>query len=355
MVLTGRLEDALRRVVEPRLEALDSIGADLSPITDATRDFVLQGGKRLRPQFAYWGWRSIAPDGAPGEDAMLEIAASLELVHACALVHDDLMDGSQSRRGAPSVHVRFASAHRAAGWPGDPTSYGAASAILVGDLLLSWADAAFAAGAARLEPAPRASAQAVVDLMHQELMAGQFLDIMEQARGGFSASAAARVIELKTSKYTVERPLQIGAAAAGGSPDALGALSGYALPLGQAFQLRDDVLGVFGDPVVTGKPAEDDLREGKRTLLVALAMERATGQQRTTLTERIGRADLDESGLGEVREVLVATGALGAVEQVIADQLQAALDALDGAGSLLRADAADALAVLARASVIRSA
>jgi geranylgeranyl diphosphate synthase type I len=354
-VLTGRLEDALRRILEPRLASLGSMGADLAPVVDAARHFVLDGGKRLRPQFAYWGWRSIAADGAPSEEAMLEIAASLELIHACALVHDDVMDGSDSRRGAPSVHVQFASDHRSAGWPGDPIGYGAASAILVGDLLLSWSNAAFAAAVARLEPGPRAAAQAVIDLMHEELMAGQFLDIMEQARGGFSAAAAARVIEFKTSKYTVERPLQIGAAAAGGDAASLGALSAYALPLGQAFQLRDDVLGVFGNPAVTGKPAGDDLREGKRTLLLALAMERGSQAQRATLSEGIGRADLDEPGLGAMRDVLSATGALGAVEQVIADQLRAALDALDAAGALLRADAADALAVLARASVVRSA
>ncbi|MCU1688308.1 MAG: Polyprenyl synthetase [Pseudonocardiales bacterium] len=355
MVLTGRLEDALHRILDPRLASLELMGADLAPIANATRAFVLNGGKRLRPQFAYWGWRSVVAHGAPGEDAMLELAASLELVHACALVHDDLMDGSDSRRGAPSVHVRFETDHRVSNWPGDARGYGAASAILVGDLLLSWADAAFAAGVARLDPAPGAAAQAVVDLMHQELMAGQFLDVMEQARGGFSPDAAARVIEFKTSKYTVERPLQIGAAAAGGDPEHLAALSAYALPLGQAFQLRDDVLGVFGDPAVTGKPAGDDLREGKRTLLVALAMERATTEQRAVLTAGIGRADLDESDMATVRDAITATGALDAVEEAIAKQLQTALDALDASGSMLRDDAADALALLARASVIRSA
>ena len=355
MVLTGRLESALRAVLVPRLTSLETMGPDLAPLADVVRAFVLDGGKRLRPQFAYWGWRSVLGAGAPGEDAMLGIAASLELIHACALVHDDVMDGSDSRRGAPSVHVRFAGEHRAAGWPGDALGYGTASAILVGDLLLSWADAAFAGSAARLGDAPRARAQAVMDLMHQELMAGQFLDILEQARGGFSPAAAARVIEFKTSKYTVERPLQIGAAAAGGDDAVLAALSAYALPLGQAFQLRDDVLGVFGDPAVTGKPAADDLREGKRTLLLALAMERGTDRQRATLAAAIGRDDADAADLEGARDVISQTGALAAVEDVIADQLQAALDALEAAGPLLRGDAADALALLARASVVRSA
>jgi len=153
----------------------------------------------------------------------------------------------------------------------------------------------------------------------------------------------------------VERPLQVGAAAAGADAAALGQLSAYALPLGEAFQLRDDVLGVFGNPAITGKPAGDDLREGKRTLLVALAMQRGDGAQRRALAEGIGRADLDEAGLAAVRDVITATGALGEVEQVIADRLQTALGALDAAGPGLRADAGAALAALARAAVDRSA
>jgi geranylgeranyl diphosphate synthase type I len=357
---SGPLEEALRRVLAPRLESLEQLGPDLAPVAQAARDFVLDGGKRLRPHFAYWGWRSTAgAQGAPdGEDAILEIAASLELVHACALVHDDLMDGSDSRRGAPSVHVRFATMHRDAAWPGDADGFGAATAILIGDLLLSWADSTFASAAARLAPGPRAEAQRIFDLMHQELMAGQYLDVLEQARGAYSADAAARVIEYKTSKYTVERPLQIGAAAGGADERQLAALSAFALPLGQAFQLRDDVLGVFGDPEVTGKPAGDDLREGKRTLLVALAMERADGPQRAALEAGLGRTDLDEAGLAAVRDVLVATGALASVEQAIAEERQRALDALEGASKgpfpVLRAEAAQALTALARAAVDRS-
>ena len=270
---------------------------------------MFDGGKRLRPLFALWGWRAVRDD-AP--DALVAAAAGLELLHCCALVHDDLMDSSATRRGKPAAHNRFAALHRDGGWTGAPEAFGAAGAILLGDLLLSWSDALFAA--AGLGPAARA----VYDEMRQLVMAGQYLDVRVQAQGDFSPADALRVIEFKTSKYTVEGPLHLGAAAAGATPAALAALSAYALPIGEAFQLRDDILGVWGDPAVTGKPAGDDLRQGKRTLLVALAMQRADAEQRGLLCAGLGDRDLDQHAVHRLRQVLVDTGALDEVEKRIA-------------------------------------
>lgn len=309
----------------------------------AARDFVLGGGKRLRPRFAYWGWR--AAGGNTDEPSLITAASSLELLHACALVHDDVMDASDTRRGKPAAHTAFAAMHREHRWSGEPNSFGAAAAILLGDLLLSWSDALFASANAG------AAARAVYDLMREHVMAGQYLDVLVQARGEYSAEQALRVIEFKTSKYTVEGPLHLGAAIAGGSAATLDALSSYGRALGEAFQLRDDVLGVFGDPSVTGKPAGDDLREGKQTLLTALAMQTATPEQSGILRAGLGNPDLDGQRIEALREVMVATDALAAVETRISERTEQARAALESPA--IDDSARDGLDALAAAATDR--
>jgi geranylgeranyl diphosphate synthase type I len=321
-----RVEDELASFLAERAAELAPLGADLDPVAAAARGFVLAGGKRLRPLFAYWGWRSVQ-DEAADDAGLITAAASLELLHACALMHDDVMDASLTRRGKRSAHAEFAELHRAEGWTGDPDVFGTAAAILLGDLLLCWADALYARAPIPEHTAGRA--REVFDGMRQLVMAGQYLDVLTQARGEFSADEALRVIEFKTSKYTVEGPLHLGAAIAGAGTDVLAVLSAYGRPLGQAFQLRDDVLGVFGDPSVTGKPAGDDLREGKHTLLTAFAMERASDAEATLLTGCLGDRSLDDAQIAALREVIVATGALDRVEQRIiecADESRQALN-----------------------------
>ncbi|MFD0528010.1 polyprenyl synthetase family protein [Kitasatospora arboriphila] len=244
----------------------------LGPVSEALRDFLLDGGKRLRPAFCYWGWRGAG--GSADHPGIADAAAALELLQASALVHDDLMDRSDTRRGLPSVHRRFEGLHRENGWRGDREQYGASAAVLLGDLLLIWCDELFQSSGLP-DDAVRA-AKPVFDLMRTEVMVGQYLDVLEPVAGD-SADAGAldraqTVLHYKSAKYTIERPLQVGALLAGAGPGLVEAYGAFGLPLGEAFQLRDDLLGVFGDPAVTGKPAGDDLREGKRTLLVAHAM-----------------------------------------------------------------------------------
>jgi geranylgeranyl diphosphate synthase type I len=339
--LIARVDSALTDFLAARSASLTEVGADLAPLADAARAFVLDGGKRLRPSFAYWGWRTVRPTSAD-DRALVTAAASLELLHACALVHDDVMDASETRRGRPAAHAAFAALHRTSGWTGDPDVFGTSAAILLGDLLLSWADAMFSAAGLAAADLPRT--RLVWDEMRQLVMAGQYLDVLVQARGDFSAEDALRVAKYKTSKYTVEGPLHLGAAAAGAPPEVFGVLSDYGLPLGEAFQLRDDVLGVFGDPSRTGKPAGDDLLEGKRTLLVAVAMSQAGDGQAKLLRRYLGDRSLTDDRLAALREVIVSTGALEQVEQRIAlradearkalrtdaisDDAKAALDAL---------------------------
>lgn len=323
--LTTRVDTALATFLHARAASLASVGPELADVAEATRSFVLDGGKRMRPRFAYWGWRTIK-DATDDDSGLVTAAASLELLHACALVHDDVMDDSDTRRGKPATHTAFASLHRAAGWPGNPRVFGTAAAILIGDLLLAWADTMFAS--AELEPGTVPRTREAYDGMREQVMAGQYLDVLVQARGEFSIEDALQVAKFKTGKYTVEGPLHLGAAAADAPAEVFAALTAYGAPLGEAFQLRDDVLGVFGDPSRTGKPAGDDLREGKRTLLVALAMQSASAVEAELLRHELGDRGMDAAGIAALREVIVSTGALDQVEQRIAQRTAQARDAL---------------------------
>ncbi|MGD9957177.1 MAG: polyprenyl synthetase family protein [Candidatus Nanopelagicales bacterium] len=324
--LRVRVQKRLDDFLAQQLPVLDDVSPDLAPLSEALTD-LLRGGKRLRPAFAYWGWR-----GAGGDDCEEAVAAAtaLELLQACALIHDDVMDGSDTRRGLPAAHRRFATLHRGNEWLGSPEAFGVGAAILLGDLCLSWADELLMASGLPTEAVMRG--KPVYDVMRTELMAGQYLDLLEQARGGGSESRAMRVVRYKAAKYTIERPLHLGAALAGAPESTFVAYSGYGLPLGEAFQLRDDVLGVFGDPAQTGKPAGDDLREGKRTVLVAAAVEASTPAQAALLRRHLGDPALDATGVAALREIITETGALGHVERLIAaltDQCYRALDAAD--------------------------
>jgi geranylgeranyl diphosphate synthase type I len=251
---------------------------------------------------------------------------ALELIQACALVHDDLMDASATRRGRPTVHVDFARRHADAAWRGRPARFGAAAAILLGDLALVWADDMLRGAGLPAD----AAARAVVpwEAMRTEVLGGQYLDVFVQSTGDTSTRAALQVDRYKTAAYTVERPLHLGGAIAGAHPDLIACYRRFGADIGVAFQLRDDLLGVFGDPAVTGKPAGDDLREGKRTLLLALAIERAGPTAVAVIEEAVGDPDLSDESLDRVRNLLVELGAVQAVEQRIASLTGSALDAL---------------------------
>ncbi|MQA62529.1 MAG: polyprenyl synthetase family protein [Actinophytocola sp.] len=311
------------RSVEPFADALDALSA-----------FVLGGGKRLRPTFAWWAWRGAGGAAAgPEADAALHAAAALELLQACALIHDDLMDASDSRRGAPTVHVAFAKQHAEYGWHGQPERFGLAAAVLIGDVALAWADDMF--GSTPLPAAVIAAARPTWQAMRTEVLAGQYLDVHTQATGDTSPGAAMRVNELKTAAYTVARPLELGARLAGADEDLIASLRLFGRDIGIAFQLRDDLLGVFGDPAVTGKPAGDDLREGKRTLLAALGLQRAREagrhQDEEAIAAAIGDAGLSGEQLERARDALTGVGAVDAVERQIVELTEEALTVLGNA------------------------
>ncbi len=346
--LRARVQVVVDRVLSEQGALLTSLGEDLAPLAHSLNG-LLAGGKRLRPAFCYWGWRGYARDDSL-DSGVLEAASSLEFLQACALIHDDVMDGSDTRRGLPAAHRHFASLHREEQWHGSPEGFGVGAAILLGDLCLSWADAVMLTASLPAESLARA--KRVYDEMRTELMAGQYLDLLEQARRGGSVDRALRVVRYKSAKYTIERPLHIGAAIADAPAEIFAAYTGYGLPLGEAFQLRDDVLGVFGDPTETGKPAGDDLREGKRTVLIAIATERATPAQASVLHRYLGDPALDARGVESLREVIEDTGARQSTEDLIGQLLDSSLAALDSAP--LDPVAAEVLTGLAYAATRRS-
>ncbi len=345
--LRARVEKALAAFLGQQRTLLVGIDAALEPVADAIEAFVMGGGKRLRPAFAYWGFRGA---GGVDCDEVVGAVAALEFVQASALIHDDVMDASDTRRGEPAVPRRFATRHVHHAWAGDAEGFGAGSAILLGDLCLAWSDELLRSSG--LDTAALLRARPDFDLMRTEVIAGQYLDVHAQVTGDTSLQRASTVARYKSAKYTVERPLLLGAAIADASDEIRSAYSGFGLPLGEAFQLRDDILGVFGDPTLTGKPAGDDLREGKRTYLVAAAVAAADPAIAEQLRRGLGDRDLDDAGVHRLREIIVATGALDRTEQRIASLTETALDTL---GRItLTAEATTMLAELAQAATRRA-
>ena len=348
------LRDQVGTVLEDFLgqqrPALEAISCELLSWLDAIRE-LLAGGKRLRPAFCYWGWRAAGGADCP---QIMAAASALELLHASALVHDDVMDASETRRGRPAVHRRFAARHAAGGWRGSADAFGMGAAILIGDLLQSWTDELLHDSG--LPATALLHGRPVLDAMRTEVIAGQYLDLLSQAAGDDTVESALRVVSYKSAKYTIERPLHLGVALARATaPDEqaiAAACTAYGIPLGIAFQLRDDVLGIFGDPAETGKPVSDDVREGKRTVLMAMARQRASAARAEVLDRHLGNPLVDEAGAAAVRAVIVDTGALAECEAMIDRNVAAALRALEGAPM---ADVAkEALAELAFAATARS-
>ena len=312
-----RVEARLASLLDAELARWRAVDVALAEPIEKLRSFIDAGGKRLRPAFCHCAY--VGAGGDPEDRVAADAAAALELVHTFALVHDDVMDGSETRRGHDAVHRHFVHRHAHAAWRGEPRRFGEGMAILVGDFAIVYADVL-------MRNAPH-TAQEVYDELRIELCVGQSLDLMGTATANTERALAQRIATFKSGKYTVERPLHLGAALAD-RLDALGpSLSAIGLPLGRAFQLRDDVLGAFGDAEVTGKPVGDDLREGKPTPLVASAYERATATDRDALA-RLGAMDLDLDDVRALQDVFVRTGALDEIEGEIARLVTTARNAI---------------------------
>lgn len=406
-----RLQAVISAELAQRRAEVVAIDGRLAPLADLLIGFVADGGKRLRPEFLFCGWAAAGDPGSPGfpgdpgipsdpgfpsgpggpggpgdgpaggsdggaqeraaADAMYQVGASLELIQACALIHDDVIDRSDSRRGRPATHRAVTKIHAGDGLAGDAEHYGVSAAILLGDLALAWADDLFAAGAqaiSRSRPGAVDRALPVWRAMRTEVLSGQLLDLQVTADvttdPAIQAADAMRINRFKTAAYTVERPLHLGAALAGGSADAIAALRSFGTDVGIAFQLRDDLLGVFGDPAVTGKPAGDDLLEGKRTLLLATARAALSVDQRRDVSRDLPgdlpgdlAGDLAgdlltelDAGIGapganvdRLAQIISDSGAPEVLERRVSELVAsglAALDARDRAGAAVVAAAA---------------
>ncbi|MEX2294350.1 MAG: polyprenyl synthetase family protein [Acidimicrobiales bacterium] len=319
---------AVAQQVEERLEVLladeatrwAALSPDLAPPLESLRHLVMDGGKRLRPAFCYWGF--IAAGGDSSAPEIIDAGAAFEMLQAFALVHDDVMDGSSTRRGARTAHLEFDDRHAAAAWRGEGRRFGEGVAILIGDLAHVYAD--------QLLPRTTHDVQAVWDELRIELNIGQYLDLLGTARADTDHESARRIARYKSGKYTIERPLHVGAALAGRLADLQVTLSAYGDPLGEAFQLRDDLLGAFGESAVTGKPVGDDLREGKPTPLLAAATAEADPAQ-TKVLGLVGRSDLSGQDIAHIQDVLVATNAVDTIESSIDRLTSTALDAISQA------------------------
>lgn len=320
----------LDRLLHERLEAASAIDATFAEdVAARVARFTLDGGRRTRSQFLWWGLRACggaSDTGQPGTGSCIEqvqgalrLAAGLELVQTCALVHDDVMDGSTLRRGRAAVHADIEAQYGTGGTGGPGASFGTAAAVLVGDLALAWADDVVAATPLSMETGR--TVRAIWQAMRAEMVAGQYLDLRGQTAGCRSMSEAMSIASLKSGLYSVERPLALGAALAGAPVESTRPLRAAGRCAGLAFQLRDDLAGAFGDPRLTGKPSGDDIRKGKATCLMAAARNCAVASGNddalALLDAPAGDSGLTEADLARVRSVLVTTGARGLVEDKI--------------------------------------
>lgn len=306
-------------------------------LIDGVGQLVLQGGKRLRPALVYYTYRAC---GGPSDAEVLPLSLAIELLHTYLLIHDDIMDHAEVRRGQPAAHVRFRQAHQARGFHGDAQDFGRSVAILLGDLSHTWAVELFTG--VTLEAGKRSrELTRCFSAMSEEVIGGQYLELLVAQRRGAQSSAEnaetadreqelLRVLRLKSGCYTAERPIQLGALLAGAEETAFDGLSHYGSAVGEAFQLQDDLLGMFGDAGTVGKPVGEDLREGKFTFLIHHALSTATPEQRRTLEAALGNPGLTAGEVAAAQRILEETGARRRVTEMVAERLRAARAALDG-------------------------
>lgn len=316
--IRSEINSTLQANIDSFCDQLIEIDPQMHLAANSLKGF-LSDGKRFRPIFATIGFLGTGGNLRP---EIYQAVVALEFLQACALIHDDLMDASDTRRGRPSIHKEFAQLKN--------EEFGNAAAILLGDLALIWNEQALQQSG--ISSASQLAVNPIHEIMRTELIAGQFLDILEQTEKTFSIERSLKIARFKSGKYSIERPLHFGAAlnltnSQSDLDNYLDIYSEYGLPLGEAFQLRDDLLGVFGDPKETGKPAGDDLSEGKHTALIAYAYERGGDSTKKLLESKLGQ-DLTENEIEQLRTAIIDSGAVTHIEDLIEKLAESALDAI---------------------------
>ena len=317
----GRLDDALARWIDARRREAAAEAPQAAELAEEVGRLVAGGGKRLRPALLDAAYRAC---GGRSEEAVLALSMATELLHTYLLIHDDIMDHAPVRRGEPTAHTVFAARHRERSWPGDASDYGRSVALLVGDLAHTWAAALSRAGGAEGDPDAVAAA---FDAMSREVIGGQYLEMTLPFRLAGddadqpTADELLRALRLKSGRYSVERPLEIGALLAGAAPETVAALRDYGETVGDAFQLQDDVLGTFGEAAAVGKPVASDLEEGKYTFLVHHALAGAEPADRRWLRQALVRGHLTAEEVERARRIIRGSGGLAAVQAMIDERL----------------------------------
>lgn len=327
-----RFDGQLAAWIEIQRHAVAGEAAEAAELAEAVARLAGAGGKRLRPALVWFTWRGCGGDG-PGAsrdaDGVMRLGLAAEMLHTYLLIHDDIMDHSTTRRGEPTAHVAFARRHGELGLGGDDADFGVTAAILAGDLAHAWAHELAGTAAAALPAERRAAVAAAFHATAQEVISGQYLEILLAARRQGSAEELGRALRLKSGRYSVERPVQLGALAAGAGEATRAALSVYGGAVGEAFQLQDDVLGTFGDAGETGKPVASDLEEGKFTFLVFHALEALPPAGAAELRDALGHSPLEPDRVARLRRLIEESGALARVRAMIDERLATAGAALD--------------------------
>jgi geranylgeranyl diphosphate synthase type I len=345
-----RFDAHLAGWLEERLATLGGETPEARELGETVAGLARAGGKRLRPALVEATWRACGGDGAPESEGVGQLALGVEILHTYLLIHDDIMDHAALRRGRPTAHEAFAAAHRRDGLRGGDRDFGTSAAILAGDLAHSWAQELLgrAVGAVS-DPARRRALGDLVAAMTAEVVAGQYLEILVSRRGQASEEELARVLRMKSGRYSVERPVELGALYAGAGEGLRVHLARCGRALGEAFQLQDDVLGTFGDPGEVGKPVASDLEEGKMTFLVLHTLTAAPPAEAARLRTALGRPGLAGEEVMELRRAIRESGALARVEGMIGERLETARAALAAAAEAApdAAGAAEGFAFLA--------
>jgi len=341
--IISRVNEILTTAVDNERHTWTRIDEDLETVFDEIESLVLGGGKRLRPQFAHWGW--VAAGGDPSGGQQFRIGAAIELLHVFALFHDDVIDDAETRRGNTTTHRRMSDMHSAEQMAGESRRFGEGAAILIGDITYVMSD--------KLMDDVSPSARSIWHDLRMEMNIGQYLDTLGSARRERRIEIAERICRYKSAKYTIERPLHLGAVAANqdSGTNLMSMLSAYGLPLGDAFQMRDDMLGAFGDSLVTGKPVGGDFLEGKPTPMLARAYALASASQLKIL-DTIGMPGMSSDDVSAVQEVVSATGVIAEMESLIVSLRDEAVTSLDV--KQLRGDSYTALVELADAVTQRT-
>jgi geranylgeranyl diphosphate synthase type I len=301
----GQLEPFLDAYFGAKIDEASKVHPEAVVLSEGVRRFIRNGGKRVRPAFAY---SAYVASGGRSLEAILYASAALEVLHAWALIHDDIIDNANLRHGKPSVHKVFEDFHRKRALSGSAGKFGTDAAILVGDLALTFADELLNTAPFPAERIRRA--KEYYDLMKKQVIFGEYLDVVAPLKKQVTERDLLTILEYKTAKYTVERPMHIGAVLAGAEEDTLRIFSSYAVPLGQAFQIQDDIMGTFSNEAKIGKPVDSDIKEGKRTLLVLKAYEFSKGAEKRLLDAVLGNQSAGEAEIEAARQIMRSSGAL---------------------------------------------